>query len=108
MTQPRPRIRVPATAASGEIVTIRTLLSHPMESGQRRDADGALVPRKIVNRFACTFNGAPVFSCDIEPSLAANPFIEFAARVTESGVFAFVWTDDDGTVITAEQAVTVA
>jgi sulfur-oxidizing protein SoxZ len=104
----QPRIRVPATAAKDEVVMIRALLSHPMETGQRRDEDGRPIPRKIVNRFECAFNGVTVFACDIEPSLSANPFFEFHARVPESGVFTFLWVDDDGATITAEHAITVA
>lgn len=103
----RPRVRVPDTAAPGEVILIRALLSHPMESGQRRDAAGELIPRKIVNAFECTFNGAPVFSCELEPAISANPYLEFHARVNESGVFSFAWTDDDGSVYTDERSIEV-
>jgi sulfur-oxidizing protein SoxZ len=108
MTTPTPRARVPASARPGEIVTLRALLTHPMESGFRRDADGALVPRKIARRFECSFEGRPVFTVDLEPFVSANPFFEFRARVERSGSFRFVWTDDDGAVYTLEQAIEVA
>ena len=98
MSRIRPRVSVPGSASTGEIITIKALISHPMESGQRRDRDGELIPRKIINRFDCTFNGAPVLSCDIDPATAANPFFEFHARVDQSGTFAFTWVDDDGTI----------
>ena len=104
----KPRIRLPKRAKKGEIIQIRALFSHPMESGLRRDADGKLIPRKIVNRFVCTFNGRPVFSCTLEPGVAANPYLQFSARVEESGTFRFAWTDDDGTVFTADERITVA
>jgi len=104
----RPRVRVPATAKTGEVIQIRALISHQMESGQRRDGAGALIPRKIINTFSCTFNGRPVFSCDVEPAISANPYFEFHARVTESGVFNFVWVDDDGSIYTDEQRIEVA
>ena len=81
----QPRIRLPKLAKKGEVVQIRTLVSHVMESGQRRDANGRPIPRMIINRFTCTFNGRPVFACDIEPALAANPYLEFWARVEERG-----------------------
>jgi sulfur-oxidizing protein SoxZ len=55
----------------------------------------------------CTFNGAPVLTADLEPAIAANPYFEFTVKVTESGTFAFAWKDDDGTVTTAEQGITV-
>ena len=103
----RPRIRLPKQANKGEVVEIKTLLAHLMESGQRKDSAGKIVPRKIINRFACAFNGKPVFECELEPAIAANPYLQFSVKVEESGVFTFNWTDDDGTVTTAEERITV-
>jgi sulfur-oxidizing protein SoxZ len=103
----KPRIRLPKQAKRGEIIQIRTLLSHIMESGQRKDAAGNPIPRKIVNKFACSFNGKPVFSCDLEPGIAANPYLQFSARVVESGTFRFTWTDDDGKVVIAAEKIAV-
>ena len=102
-----PRLRVPKQANKGEVIEIKTLISHVMESGLRRDEDGKLVPRKIINRFTCEFNGRPVFACDLEPAMAANPYLQFTAKVEESGTFRFSWTDDDGTTVTAEETITV-
>jgi sulfur-oxidizing protein SoxZ len=107
MSETKPRIKVPETAAAGEVVTIKTLMSHIMESGQRKDKDGNVIPRKIINKFTCEFNGKPVFACNLEGGISANPYMEFTAKVTESGTFKFAWVDDDGTVTTAEQAITV-
>jgi sulfur-oxidizing protein SoxZ len=104
----RPRVSVPASASPGDIILIRALISHPMESGQRRDADGNTIPRKIINKFACAFNGQPVFACEIEPAISANPYIEFHAQVRESGTFTFSWTDDDGSVYEAEEPIEVS
>jgi len=103
----KPRIRLPKQARKGEIVQVRTLASHVMESGFRRDGKGNFVPRRIINRFTCTFNGRPVFSCDLEPAIAANPYLQFSVRVEESGTFRFTWTDDDGAVMTAEEKISV-
>ena len=103
----KPRVKVPKTAAAGDIITIKTLISHKMESGQRKDDDGNTIPRQIINSFACEFNGQPVFSCDIDPAISANPYFEFDARVNETGTFKFTWVDDDGTVTEAEQDITV-
>lgn len=105
--QPKPRIKVPKEAKAGEVVPIKTLISHEMESGQRKDKDGKVIPRKIINKFACEFNGAPVFSCDIDPAISANPYFEFSAKLTESGTFKFMWIDDDGAIYTDEQKITV-
>lgn len=104
---PKPRIKVPKTAKAGEIVLIKTLISHEMESGQRKDKDGKPIPRKIINKFACEFNGKPVFSCDIDPAVSANPYFEFSAVVSETGTFKFTWTDDDGSTYVDGQPITV-
>jgi sulfur-oxidizing protein SoxZ len=104
---PKPRIKVPKEAKAGEVIPLKTLISHEMESGQRKDKDGNVIPRKIINKFACEFNGAPVFSCDIDPAISANPYFEFTAKVSESGTFKFTWTDDDGSVYTDEHEITV-
>lgn len=108
MAKPRPRVRVPKTADAGEIITIKTLISHPMESGQRKDRKtGELIPRKIINMFKAEFNGKQVFATTIEPAVSANPFIEFNVKVQESGTFVFTWVDDDGSSYTAEKKIKV-
>jgi len=104
----KPRLKVPKEAKKGEVIEIKTLLSHVMETGQRKDAAGNLIPRKIISKFTAEFNGKPVFSADLEPAIAANPYLQFTAKVDESGTFKFSWTDDDGTVTTAEETITVA
>ena len=104
---PKPRVKVPKTATAGEVIVIKTLISHEMESGQRKDKEGNPIPRKIINKFTCEFNGQPVFSCDIDPAISANPYFEFNAKVTESGTFKFTWVDDDGSLYTDEQAIEV-
>ncbi len=107
MAKPKPRVRVPKSAAKDEVITIKTLISHKMESGQRKGKDGKIIPREIINKFACEFNGKPVFSCDIEPAISANPYFEFNARVAESGTFKFTWVDDDDSVYETERSIEV-
>jgi len=107
MASAKPRVKVPKTASKDEIITIKTLISHTMESGQRKDKDGNTIPRSIINKFTCTFNDQVVFSTDIEPAVAANPYFEFTVKVPESGTFKFTWLDDDGSVYEAEQEITV-
>ena len=104
----KPRIKIPKKVAAGDVITIKTLVSHKMESGQRKDKEGNTIPRKIINKFTCEFNGASVFSCDIDPAFAANPYFEFKAKVEEAGTFKFTWTDDDGKVIEAEKEVALS
>ncbi len=94
----KPRVKVPKSAAAGDIITLKTLISHKMESGQRKDGDGNPIPRDIINKFTCTFNGKPVFSCDMDPAVSANPYFEFKAKITEAGTFTFTWVDDAGEV----------
>jgi sulfur-oxidizing protein SoxZ len=92
----RALINVPTKAKRGEIIEIKALISHPMETGYRTGADGTLVPRDIVNRFICTYNGEEIFSADLFPAIAANPFFSFTTTATESGRIAFRWIDDRG------------
>jgi sulfur-oxidizing protein SoxZ len=107
MAAVKPRVKVPKSASAGEVITIKTLISHPMETGQRKDKEGNVIPRKIINKFTCTFNGKEVFSGDLDPAVAANPYFEFNARVDESGTFVFTWVDDDGSVYTTEEQIEV-
>lgn len=92
----KPRVKAPRSAQKGEVVTIKTLISHPMESGQRKDEEGKLIPRNIIKRFEATYNGKPVFAADLEPSISANPFIEFHLKVEESGELKLIWIEDGG------------
>jgi sulfur-oxidizing protein SoxZ len=94
-------------ARRGEIIQIKTLISHIMENGQRRDKDGNIIPRKIINTFICEFNGRQVFGCDLDTAVAANPYLQFAGRIEESGTFRFTWRDDDGSTITADEHITM-
>jgi len=103
----KPRIKLPKEAKKGDVIEIKTLIAHVMETGLLKDPDGKIIPRKIINKFTAEFNGKPVFSVDIEPAVAANPYMQFTAKVEESGTFKFTWTDDDGTVTTAEQQIAV-
>jgi sulfur-oxidizing protein SoxZ len=101
------RIDVPATAKPGEIIEIRTLVRHPMETGFRRTHLGALVPRDIITQLVCTYNGVEVFRAQFHPAIAANPFIAFSTIATESGTIAFTWTGDNGYSVTVSAAITV-
>lgn len=109
MAKIKPRVKVPSKAAAGEAITIKTLISHPMESGQRKDRKtGELIPRKIINKFVVTYNGETAFSMDMLPAISANPYVEFAVKLSESGTMRFEWTDDDGSIYDIEKKITVA
>ena len=103
-----PRVRVPETASAGEVVTIKTLISHTMESGQRKDSEGNTIPRSIINRFTAEFNGETVIDVTLEPAISTNPYFEFQATIPESGTMEFTWYDDDGSVYEDSQEITVS
>jgi len=108
MATAKPRVKVPKTAAKDEVITIKTLISHKMESGQRKDSKtGELIPRQIINKFTATFNGQTVFEVDIEPSVSSNPYFQFNVRVPESGEFKFTWVDDDGSIYETSNTIKV-
>ena len=103
----RALISVPARARRGEIVEIKTLISHVMETGHRRSQLGAPIPRDIIRLFVCTYNGAEVFRAELHPAIAANPFLVFSTVATESGTLAFHWTGDNGFSVTESAAIVV-
>ncbi|MGZ5877251.1 MAG: thiosulfate oxidation carrier complex protein SoxZ [Bradyrhizobium sp.] len=100
-------INVPARARRGEIIEIKTLMSHIMETGFRHTAAGVVVPRDIITSFTCRYNGAEIFRADLFPAIAANPFITFFTVATESGKFDFEWIGDRGFSETALASITV-
>ena len=83
MFTPTPRVQVPNAAAKGEIIQIKTLIEHQMETGLRRDSNDALIPRKIINQFVCRYHDEVVFSVDLNEAVAANPYFEFYLRATD-------------------------
>ena len=104
----QPRVRVPAQAKVGEIIEIKTLISHEMESGQRKDSAGKTVPRDIINTFQAAFNGKPFFTAEWFPSISANPYQSLFFRAKESGELTFTWKDDSGAEQKATAKLTVA
>ncbi len=103
----KPRVKVPKSASAGEAITIKTLISHKMESGQRKDKEGNIIPRSIIHRFTCEFNGQMVIDVAMEPAMSTNPYFQFDATVPESGDFVFTWYDDDGSVYDTKKSVAV-
>jgi sulfur-oxidizing protein SoxZ len=100
-------INVPAKAKRGDIIEIKTLMSHIMETGYRRTATGELIPRDIITSFTCRYNGVEIFRADLFPAIAANPFITFFTVATESGKFDFEWIGDQGFSETASASIAV-
>ena len=105
----KPRIKLDRKEVKkGEVVEVKALVSHVMESGQRKDASGKFVPRKILNKFTCSVNGKEIFAADFEPAISANPYIQFKFKAEESGPVVLTWVDDDGSKIVGEETLTVS
>lgn len=109
MTTPtRAILTVPATARAGDVVEVRTLIQHPMETGYRRGADGALLPRALIRRLVCDFDGALVLTAELQAAVAANPYLAFYVRVPHSGVVTVAWQGDNGFAHRESARITVA
>lgn len=109
MAKSKPRIKVPKTATKGEIIEIKTLISHKMETGLRKDKKtGNKIPRRIINKFSCKLNGKEVFSADWHPAVSANPYMSFHMLANESGTLEFSWVDDDGSLYTKKTKLQVS
>jgi sulfur-oxidizing protein SoxZ len=104
----RALINVPATARAGEVVEIKTLIAHPMETGHRVGPDGRLLPRDIIRRFTCAYDGEVVFGVELHPAVAANPFLVFTTVATVTGTLTFTWEGDNGFSQTETRTLTVA
>src|SRR5688572_24390541 len=104
----RALITVPATAKRGEIIEIKTLMAHPMETGYRAGSDGRVLPRDIIQRFTCSYNGVEIFRADLFPAMSANPFVAFSTVATESGTLSFTWQGDNGFSHSETAKITVA
>jgi sulfur-oxidizing protein SoxZ len=108
MADVKPRIKLDTKEVKkGGVIEVKTLVSHLMESGQRKDKDGKVIPRKIINKFTAELDGELVFSADLEPAVSANPYFQFKIKPEKSGTLKFTWTDDDGSKIEASEAIKV-
>ncbi len=92
----RALINVPPKAKRGQVIEIKTLISHIMETGFRHDNNGQAIARDIITELRCTYNGEEIFRADLYPAIAANPYLTFSTVATESGTIAFEWTGDNG------------
>ena len=99
------RISCPETAKRGEVIELKAMIQHKMESGHRRDSHGRAIPQDIIKFFECTYNRETIFKSELFPGVSANPFFTFHTRATESGELMFRWTDQHGN--TFEQSATL-
>ena len=100
-------VKLPSQAKQGEIIEIRTLASHTMETGFRHSDTGKPIPRDIITRFVCTYNGVEIFSADLYPAISANPYLTFSTLAVESGQLEFKWTGDNGFSVAESANITV-
>jgi predicted secreted protein len=98
MPLPQPRLKMPSQARAGSIIDINTMISHWMESGLRIDSAGRPIPRRIINRMACTCDGEQVFVAELTPAIAANAYLGFSYVARASAVLTFTWWEDGGGV----------
>ena len=104
----RTLIQFPATAAKGEVIQVRVTIAHTMETGYRPGMDGKPVPRDILRRFACRYNGETVFSAELHPAIAANPYFAFHLVADQSGTLEFEWQGDHGFAQVEQRPIQVA
>ena len=78
-----------------------------METGFRADSEGRTLPRDIIRRFHCSYDGETVFSAELFPAIAANPYLRFFVTAKDTGNLTFEWIDDSGAQGSANAAVTV-
>lgn len=101
------RVSMPAQAKKDDVVEIKALIRHPMETGYRVDAVGQPIPRNIITLFTVTYGGVEIFRMDMYPAIAANPFVSFAIKASVTGEVVFTWTDDQGQVTIERKMLTV-
>ena len=99
-------INAPKAAKKGEVVELKALILHPIETGFRPGPNGTIIPRNIIEKFVATWNGKEIFRVDFSPAIAANPFVSFFVVAGESGRIAFRWTGDEGFAV--EESVDIA
>ena len=104
----KPRVKLPESAKVGEVIEVKTLISHVMETGQRKDPDGKVIARNIINFFSASFAGEEVFKADLQPGISANPYLSFFMKVPGPGEFEFTWVEDGGNKTVEKMKLNVA
>lgn len=102
------RVSMPVQAKKGDIVEIKALIRHPMETGYRVDATGQPIPRDIIESFVVTYAGVEIFGMELNPGISANPYVIFSTVATETGELVFTWTDMKGETTVEKKQITVS
>lgn len=103
----RTLINAPTIAKRDDVIEIRATIGHPMETGFRPGEDGQILPRNIIQRFSCRYNGELVFSAELFSAIAANPYLAFQTIALESGTLALTWEGDNAFTQTENVNITV-
>ena len=103
----RTLINAPSAARRGDVIEIRATIGHPMETGFRPGDDGKILPRNLIKRFSCRYNGELVFSAELFSAVAANPYLAFHTVAQESGTLALTWEGDNAFTQTENVTLTV-
>jgi len=103
-----PKIRIPEQVKKGEIFPVKAMIKHSMQNGRRLDKEtGEIIPRLIINKFICKYNGREAFAVDLHTSMSANPYFSFFLKGAQSGKITFEWVDDNGESISASRNINV-
>lgn len=101
MSNNKARVWISTTTPKlGELVRVRALVTHRMETGFRLTGDGKAPARNIIHIFEVKLNDQLLFSWSPETAISQNPYIEFTFRANQAGRLSMQWTDDEGQVIT--------
>lgn len=108
MTATHPRIKLPEVIKAGDVIEVKTLIRHVMETGNRHDKNGRPIPRDIINAFVAKFDGKQVFRAEFGPGISANPYLAFEMRVPGPGTIEITWIDDQGISVVATAPLNLA
>jgi sulfur-oxidizing protein SoxZ len=104
----RTLINAPSSAKRGDIIEIRATIGHPMETGFRPGDDGKILPRNLIKRFSCRYNGELVFSAELFSAVSANPYLSFFTTAQDTGTLALTWEGDGSFAQTESVTLTVS
>ena len=107
MVTPTIRVKYPTEAKRGSVVEVMTLISHPMDTGLRKDKQGKIIPRHIINKFVCVYNDELVFKAELHEAISSDPLIQFNFVAEQSGTIEFIWHEDGGQVYTTTRELRV-
>lgn len=90
------KLSIPEQTVEGDILQVKVLIAHPMETGLRRGMDGRAIPQAIIEELRCEYNGEVVFRAELHPAISANPYFAFYIRAAKSGDITLKWRDEAG------------